>query len=181
MMKSQNRAATPPIDQQIRDLWTSLRTCVTHAPSLADAKPPVVKAIRYLEGELVRVLDGARLQGLPNLGSREVHLRGVRLRGTLDAPLPRLAHDEKNSPWTLILGETGHIEQVRAERVDRRDFELVVRPATDAAIVIEDLPGLAVALGVVLPRHQAMVRDKTLWLDALEGLATQASALRLGV
>lgn len=172
-----------PLDAQVRALWQTLRTLVAEAPapSLATVREPAVAAIRYLETELQRALAGATLRGLPNLGSTDWPLHGVRLRGRADTSLPRLERGEKATAWTLFLSEKGELDQVRAERVGTTpDFELVVRDTPDDALVVEDLPAFVTLLGLVLARHAELTKDRTMWVDGLRVLSEQARRLKLG-
>jgi hypothetical protein len=119
------------------------------------ARVSAISAVRALEHDLVRRLDGVSLRGLRNLATGEgPFFYAARVRGHTDSKL--LWPDEDNAEaMTLVLMPRGqlHMAICRTEDDGYIDPLVTSKSATDDELYAEDLQAFLNTLAEVIPRH----------------------------
>ena len=135
-----------PVDALIDEFWQRLMQLVAPARTLAEVRPTCVVAIRRLEGHLAAALSdrSLRLRNLPNIGSDEVPIHALRVRG-------KVAHrlEPFDPTWpkgkdvsALVLRDDGRLWMVTV--VGGRSVGW--RMADEQDLVAEDVQGFVRAL-----------------------------------
>ena len=137
------------------DLMRSVSAATRQAESKRhEAREAVVPAIRAMETELIRQLDGGKLRGLKNLGIGAQPFYAARIRGKPDTKI--LWPDEADSyASTLVVVPSGHVVMAICETDSNGEIDpvITIRQVRPDEWRAEDLQGLLTTLRDVIPRH----------------------------
>ena len=116
------------------------------------ARDASVRACRAMETALHHALAGARLHGLPNVGTGTRPYRAVRLRAAhIDVRLSVPEGVADRGPEALCLDDCGRL--VVARMVRRAGLHVEARLVEDAEILAEDAESMGELIATVLEEH----------------------------
>lgn len=161
-------------DPIIANLIEQIREDIAESPTFADAHKAAVATIRRLENAMqVAINDRGCDLSLPNLGSAEIRIHGLRVRGSDPArKLERLSRHDHHSSAALILDETGELRLVEVHG-GGSDLRVGNRAIEDQELLVEDLVGVVRAIRSALERNlklAARIRWAQRLMDLVNGM-----------